>query len=170
MNLFEGLRVPVADAMERAMSRLAGEGVRFIDIDLPEAVEVGSVFGRILAGELVHFLGRERLFTQRGRIDPVTWARIERELDIDARDAYVCDADSANSSHYSAKNLRPRRHRLSDDSIVSGIRLATSGNPLELLRGIWNPGEIRDLGTCLACAAFRCRCTLPANFRSGFSC
>jgi aspartyl-tRNA(Asn)/glutamyl-tRNA(Gln) amidotransferase subunit A len=85
MNLFEGLRAPVADAMERAMSRLAGEGVRFIDIDLPEAVEVGSVFGRILAGELVHYLGRERLLTQRERIDPVTWARIERELDMDGQ-------------------------------------------------------------------------------------
>lgn len=85
VNLFEGLRLPVAEAMECAMSRLAAEGVRFVDIDLPEAVEVGSVFGRILAGELVHHLGRERLLTQRERIDPVTWARIESELDMDGQ-------------------------------------------------------------------------------------
>jgi aspartyl-tRNA(Asn)/glutamyl-tRNA(Gln) amidotransferase subunit A len=43
------------------------------------------VFGRILAGELVHYLGRERLLTQRERIDPVTWARIEPELDMDGQ-------------------------------------------------------------------------------------
>src|SRR6185312_9673089 len=85
MNLFEGLDPAVADAIEQAMSRLAGEGVRFVDIDFPEAVEVGSVFGRILAGELVHYLGRERLLTQRERVDPVTWARIESELDMDGQ-------------------------------------------------------------------------------------
>ncbi|MEP7062774.1 MAG: amidase [Betaproteobacteria bacterium] len=82
-NLFEDLDAPVADAMTRAMSKLARGGVEFVDIELPEVVEVVTVFGRILAGELVHYLGRERLLAHRAQIDPVPWARVESELDID---------------------------------------------------------------------------------------
>lgn len=84
INLFDELDPPVAVATERAVSKLVDAGVRFIDIDLPEVAEVTGVFGRILAGELVQYLGRERLIAHRELIDPVPWARIESELDIDA--------------------------------------------------------------------------------------
>lgn len=82
-NLFRELDPLVNTAIERAIAKLADAGVRFVDIELTEAAEVDSVFGRILAGELVRYLGRERLLAERNRIDPVSWARIESELGID---------------------------------------------------------------------------------------
>jgi aspartyl-tRNA(Asn)/glutamyl-tRNA(Gln) amidotransferase subunit A len=81
--LFEDLDRPVEIAMARAMRQLEDAGVRLVDIDLPETAELAGVFGRILAGELVLYLGRGRLLAQRARIDPVPWSRIEPELDID---------------------------------------------------------------------------------------
>jgi aspartyl-tRNA(Asn)/glutamyl-tRNA(Gln) amidotransferase subunit A len=82
-NLFHDLDRPVAAAIERSLQRLSDAGVDIVDIELPEVSELGPVFGRILAGELVHYLGRERLLANKERIDPVPWARIETELDID---------------------------------------------------------------------------------------
>jgi aspartyl-tRNA(Asn)/glutamyl-tRNA(Gln) amidotransferase subunit A len=83
-NLFERLDGPVSVAIERAVAKLTAAGVTFIDLALPEADEVGTVFGRILAGELVHYLGRERLLKEQKKIDPVPWSRIESEIDTDA--------------------------------------------------------------------------------------
>lgn len=82
-NFFDDLDPPVAKATARVMATLADAGVRFVDIDLPEVAEIASVFGRILAGELVHYLGRQRLLAQHHKIDPVPWARVAVELDID---------------------------------------------------------------------------------------
>ena len=83
-NLFEQLDAPVAVAIARAVTNLSDAGVTFIDVPLPEADEVGAVFARILAGELVHYLGRERLLKEQKKIDPVPWSRIESEIDTDA--------------------------------------------------------------------------------------
>lgn len=82
-NLFEELDSPVAVATERAVAKLTDAGATFIDLELPEADEVGTVFGRVLAGELVHYLGRERLLKEQKKIDPVPWSRIESEIDTD---------------------------------------------------------------------------------------
>lgn len=82
-NLFDELDPPVAAATERAIAALTDANVTFVDIPIPEAAEVAAVFGRILAGELVHYLGRERLLKERAMIDPVPWSRIESEIDTD---------------------------------------------------------------------------------------
>jgi aspartyl-tRNA(Asn)/glutamyl-tRNA(Gln) amidotransferase subunit A len=82
-NLFDDLDPPVAEGVERAMAKLAEAGVRFSNIELPETSEVASVFGRILAAELIRYIGRERLIANRERIDPVPWSRIESELGMD---------------------------------------------------------------------------------------
>jgi aspartyl-tRNA(Asn)/glutamyl-tRNA(Gln) amidotransferase subunit A len=83
LPLFDDLDPPVERATTRAVRRLEEAGVRLVDIDLPETGELAAVFGRILAGELVLYLGRERLVAHRASIDPVPWSRIEPELDID---------------------------------------------------------------------------------------
>jgi aspartyl-tRNA(Asn)/glutamyl-tRNA(Gln) amidotransferase subunit A len=83
-NLFDELDPPVAAATARAIARLADAGVTFVDIAIPEAAEVPTVFARILAGELVHYLGRDRLLRERAKIDPVPWSRIESEIDTDS--------------------------------------------------------------------------------------
>jgi aspartyl-tRNA(Asn)/glutamyl-tRNA(Gln) amidotransferase subunit A len=83
-NLFDELDTSVSAAMGRALRKLSDNGVGFVDVALPEAVEVATVFARILAAELVRYLGRERLLRERDKIDPVPWSRIESELDTDA--------------------------------------------------------------------------------------
>jgi aspartyl-tRNA(Asn)/glutamyl-tRNA(Gln) amidotransferase subunit A len=83
-NLFDELDAPVSVAMERVFQKLSNSGVSFVDVVLPEAAEVVTVFARILASELVQYLGRERLVREREKIDPVSWSRIESELATDA--------------------------------------------------------------------------------------
>jgi aspartyl-tRNA(Asn)/glutamyl-tRNA(Gln) amidotransferase subunit A len=83
-NLLDELDPPVAAATARAIARIADAGVTFVDIAIPEAAEVPTVFARILAGELVHYLGRNRLLRERAKIDPVPWSRIESEIDTDS--------------------------------------------------------------------------------------
>lgn len=82
-NLFDELDAPVAYATARAVAQLADAGATFTDVPIPEADEVATVFARILAIELVHYLGRERLLAERAKIDPVPWSRIEGEIDTD---------------------------------------------------------------------------------------
>lgn len=82
-NLFEDLDPPVGTAITRAVAQLSDAGVKFADVPIPETDEVATVFARILAGELVHYLGRERLLKERVKIDPVPWSRIESEIDTD---------------------------------------------------------------------------------------
>jgi aspartyl-tRNA(Asn)/glutamyl-tRNA(Gln) amidotransferase subunit A len=80
--LFDDLDSPVAAAMEKACSRLTAAGTEIVDVDLPELEESLTLLAHLLAGELVLYLGRDRLLANRDEIDPVTWSRVEPELDV----------------------------------------------------------------------------------------
>ncbi|HZP75068.1 MAG TPA: amidase [Pseudolabrys sp.] len=70
----------VASAFEAAVAKLRAGGIDIVGLDLPEVSEVPGVFGRILGAELVAFLGRDTIESNKDRLDPVVWARVETEL------------------------------------------------------------------------------------------
>jgi aspartyl-tRNA(Asn)/glutamyl-tRNA(Gln) amidotransferase subunit A len=70
----------VKTALDFSLEKLRSVGIRIVDLDLAEVSEVPTVFGRILGAELVQFLGRETVESNRERLDPVVWNRLESEL------------------------------------------------------------------------------------------
>lgn len=82
-NLFDGLDQAVEDAVAQAIGALQAAGVTIVDVELPEAAEVDSVFNRIVAGEIIRYLGPERIAAGRHLIDAVPLARMDAERDMD---------------------------------------------------------------------------------------
>lgn len=146
-QLFEDLDPSMLDALDTALRRLADEGARIIDVEIPELSETARVLGRILPLELIEMLGRERLRSSSHLLDPVTWARVEPELDT-----APSVTDAARRRHYElAESVRFRCQQF--DFLVSPSTPVIA-NPVE---------EIQSLEAALQWNALAGRNTRPAN-------
>lgn len=76
----------IGAAFDVALRKLQAADGAVTQIELPEVAEVPTVFGRILAAELIHFVGRQAIELNSDKLDPVVWARIKPELDTSTTD------------------------------------------------------------------------------------
>lgn len=87
-HFFDNLDNSVAAGFENAVKILASSGIRFDQIDLPEAAERAPASSRIMASELLSSIGREALLGQLDRVDGAVGTRIRDNSTLLA-DEYV---------------------------------------------------------------------------------
>ncbi len=81
-HFMENLDANVAKCFAQAIVRLRQVGVQIVEVSMVEATEIDDVFAGIVPADLIAFIGRERLYTQRHLIDPVAAFRIQKAFDM----------------------------------------------------------------------------------------
>lgn len=76
----------VLHCFHEALSRLKHAGVRVVEIDVPEVVEIDEVFRCLVPADILAFLGRDRMKAQWDRLDAVAAQRLEVGFHVMADD------------------------------------------------------------------------------------
>jgi aspartyl-tRNA(Asn)/glutamyl-tRNA(Gln) amidotransferase subunit A len=90
---YDDLDAEMARALDRAQKRLAQCGAVIMPVEVPEAREFETLFGRIVPVELIEILGRERVRRHLDVFDPVTKARFSAVLDLPPLDSRAVQAE-----------------------------------------------------------------------------
>ena len=76
----------VLRCFDEALARLKHAGVRVVEIDVPEVVEIDEVFRCLVPADILAYLGRDRVTAQRDRLDPVGAQRLDVGFQVLADD------------------------------------------------------------------------------------
>jgi aspartyl-tRNA(Asn)/glutamyl-tRNA(Gln) amidotransferase subunit A len=76
----------VLRCFDEALARLKHAGVRVVEIDVPEVVEIDEVFRCLVPADILAYLGRDRVTAQRDRMDPVGAQRLDAGFQVLADD------------------------------------------------------------------------------------
>ena len=83
-HFFEDMDRDVERCMAAMVAALENAGAEIVDIDVPEAADLSSLFRPLSASELIGSLGRDRFIAERDRMDPAVAARAAIGLDVSA--------------------------------------------------------------------------------------
>jgi aspartyl-tRNA(Asn)/glutamyl-tRNA(Gln) amidotransferase subunit A len=81
-HFFDALSPAVDKAMTATLSRLGGEGVDFVTVELPGVEARDQRFRPMVSAELIAVLGRERFVAARGTMDSDVWQRTASGLEV----------------------------------------------------------------------------------------
>lgn len=85
---FDGLDEQVARCMDASLSRLSDLGVRFLEVDIPEAAECDALYNAITRAETIATFGLARFRENLESLNPDVRARIEPGLGVSS-EAYI---------------------------------------------------------------------------------
>lgn len=101
----EPLDAAVQEALEGTVERLRQAGVIVTHVEPPAAHEVAHLFSRLMPAEFARVLGKDRLRTGIGSMDPVTAARAAAEIDMDTAELDALQRQAAYCRRVAAEEM-----------------------------------------------------------------